>query len=78
MRIPARFYSIFPEFLNKVSPILLKFVFFESVVDFYLWKQKQSHENCRLIFVKILAKYFKIQIFFQKQHEISFFLVHFD
>ena len=37
MWIPARFYSVFPEFLNKTSPILLIFVyFFESVVDFYL------------------------------------------
>ena len=39
--IPVRFYSHFPEILTKTLPILLKFDnFVETVVDFYLQRQK--------------------------------------
>ena len=63
------FYSHFPEFLPKFSPILLKFVkiFKNSVVDF-IFKDKQAllFVLIKFLWSKILDKYFKIQPFSSK------------
>ena len=63
------FYSNFPEFLPKFSPILLKFVkiFKNSVVDF-ISKDKQALLIVLIKFLwsKILDRYFKIQPFSSK------------
>ena len=63
------FYSHFPEFLAKFSPILPKFVKFfkNSVVDFIV-KDKQASLIVLIKFLwsKILDKYFKVQPFSSK------------
>ena len=69
------FYSHFPEFLPKFLSILLKYVKIvnNSTVDF-ISKDKKVYDYIDLIFLaKILAKYFKIQLFHQKLCEISYF-----
>ena len=70
------FYSYFPEFLPKFSPILLKFVkiFKNSVVDF-IFKDKQA---LLIVLIKFCGQKFwinisKFSLFHQKQREISHF-----
>ena len=70
VKIPAVFYSLIQEFLNKTSPILLQFVnFFESVLLISIYKNKK-HKNIVGYFYfflsEILAKYFKIKTFSSK------------
>ena len=63
------FSGIFPEFLPKFSPILLKFVkiFKNSVVDFICQdKQALLIVLIKFLWSKILDKYFKIQPFLSK------------
>ena len=69
------FYSHFSEFLNKISPILLKFVkiFQESDNDF-IFRDKKCCPLFWNFLSKTLLKYFtKCRLFHQKQHETSFF-----
>ena len=70
------FYSHFPEFLPKISSILLKYakILNNSDVNF-IFKDKKY---CRLDLFKFFVKNFwlivsKISLFHQKQHGISFF-----
>ena len=70
------FYSHFPEFLTKISPILLKFIkiFKNSVVDFFL----KTNKHCWLFWLNFCGKKFwinfsKFSLFRQKQREKSYF-----
>ena len=57
-------YSHFPEFFTKILLILLKIVnFFEKIVVDFIFKDKKY---CRLILLKILVNYSKMQPFSSK------------
>ena len=63
------FYSHFPEFLPKFSPILLRFVkIFKNSVVYFIFKDKQAFliVFIKFLWPKILYKYFKTQPFSSK------------